>query len=221
MAQYQVTLYTDAGKTVVSDGFFTKMAAITDYQFGKNNITAGLQIDITGNSNRVISGYSASASREWMINTFPIEIQGFFIFSPFSRILKETNWGFQVGTYRNHFILSIGTSFRTYAYTQKAVRDYDLTNHTRIHENWNPVYSLNYLIKPIDNPWNIGLTVTNIDHFTINQDTNPVINVCFTYRPCKPLNCFMESWYKSAGALNLNVNYFGFFFRTGIIWDIT
>jgi hypothetical protein len=219
-AQLQTIRYVDAGQNVVSDGFYLKMGTFANYQFGKNNIAAGLQTNIISNNNKVVSGYSIKATRELMIYSFPIEIQGLFILSPFSDIIKETNWGILFGTYRDHFVVKIGTNFRTYAYTQQALKAYDFETNTRIHENWNPMYSLNYYINPIDNKWNIGLAVTNIDHFVINQDTNPVFNLQITYKPSQPLNLLFESWYKSAGAFNLNVNYFGFFFRTGIIWNI-
>jgi hypothetical protein len=220
LAQYQTTLYADIGKTVVSDGLFVKMADLTSYRFGKNKLEAGLQIDILSNTDRVFSGYNTEFSREWMIKSFPIETQAFFILSPFSDILRETNWGMLLGIYRNHFTIKIGTNFRTYAYNQKAVTSYSIETDTRLHENWNLMYSFNGYIKPIDNVWNIGLSVTNIDHFIINQETNPILNLRFAYKFKPSFKVYFESWYKSAGALNLYVNYFGFFIRTGIIWDI-
>jgi hypothetical protein len=221
MAQLETTCYTDAGKTVVSDGLFVRSAWMADYRFGKNNIAAGLQINFKSNADRILSGYFASASREWMIKNFPVEVQGFFILSPYSQILKETLWGFSLGTYSRHFVLKIGTSFRTYAYTRTAIKDYDITSNYKIHENWNPTYLLGYYVKPIDHRWNVGFALTNIDNFSINQDTNPAFKMHVAYRPGLSFNCFMEYWYKSAGAFNLMVNHFGFFIRTGIVWDIT
>jgi hypothetical protein len=219
-AQFQTIRYFDAGQNVVSDGFYLKMGTFANYQFGKNNVAAGLQTNIISNNDKVLSGYSIKATRELMISSFPMEIQGLFILSPFSDLIKETNWGILFGTHRNHFAIRIGTNFRTYSYTQKTFEDYDFETNTRIHENWNPMYSFDYYINSIDHRWNIGLAITNIDHFIINQDTNPVFNLQFTYRSGPSMNMFIESWYKTAGALNLNVNYFGYFFRAGITWDI-
>jgi len=220
IAQFQTTLYTDIGQNVVSDGLFIKMADLANYQFGKNKVEAGLQVDIISNTDRFFSGYNIKASREFMIKSFPLDAQGFFILTPFSDILRETNWGILFGMYRNHFSIRIGTHFRTYAYNQKTIKSYGFETDARLHENWNLIYSFDGYVKPINNLWNIGLSVTNIDHFIINQETNPILNVKAGYRIQSTLNLFLESWYKSAGAFNLNVNYFGFFFRTGIIWDI-
>ena len=220
LAQFQTTFYTDIGQTVVSDGLLLKMADLTNYQFGKNKLEAGLQIDILSNSDRVFSGYDIKFLRVWTIKSFPLETQAFLILTPFSDILRETNWGILLGIYRNHFAIKIGTNFRTYAYNHKAINTYGFETDTRMHENWNLMYSFNGYIKPIDNLWNIGLSVTNIDHFIINQETNPVLNLRFTYKFKPSCKLYLEPWYESAGALNLKVNYFGFFIRTGIIWDI-
>jgi hypothetical protein len=220
LAQFQTTLYADIGQTVVSDGLFIKMADLTSYRFGKNKLEAGLQIDILSNNDRFFSGYNIQVSREWMIKSFPLETQAFFILSPFSDILRETNWGILLGIYRNHFTIEIGTNFRTYAYNHKAVNTYSFETDTRMHENWNLMYSFNGYIKPIDNVWNVGLSITNMDHFIINQETNPVLNLRFAYKFKPSCRVYFEPWYESAGALNLKVNYFGFFIRSGIIWDI-
>ncbi len=219
-AQYQTTLYADLGQNAASDGLFIKMADLTSWQFGKNKLEAGLQIDILSNTDRFFSGYDINISREWTIKSFPIETRAFFLLTPFSDILRETNWGMIIGIYRNHFTIKIGTDFRTFAYNQKAVNSYGFEEDTRLHENWNLIYSFNGYIKPIDNVWNIGLSITNMDHFMISQETNPVLNLRFAYKFKPSCRVYFEPWYESAGALNLKVNYFGFFIRSGIIWDI-
>jgi hypothetical protein len=206
---------------VVSEGLLLKMADLTSYHFGRNKVEAGIQIDVLSNNERLVSGYNFNFSREWMIRSFPIETEAFFILVPFSDFLRETNWGMLVGIYRNHYTIKIGTNFRTYAYNQKAVNSYGFETDTRLHENWNIMYSFNGYLNPIDHIWNIGLSLTNIDHFIINQESNPIINLGFGYQFKPSLKAYFESWYKSAGALNLNVNYFGFFIRTGIIWELS
>jgi hypothetical protein len=82
------------------------------------------------------------------------------------------------------------------------------------------MYSFNFFLKPTDEQWNVGLSVTNIDHYIINQETNPVFNLQGFYKLKSPVKLFAQAWYKTAGITNLNLNYFGFFLRTGIIWNI-
>lgn len=219
-AQIKATFYGEAGQTVVSDGLTAKTAVMADGRFGDYSFSTGLQFDLISNSNRAFSGYFATASWEFMIRSFPIEIRGFYIFAPYSQLLKETNWGLVAGVRGKHITFRLGTDFRTYAYTRKAARTYELGSDNKIHENWNPAYSLRGFIMPIDHYWNIGFEITNIDHFTVSQDTNPLFNLRMTYGTRTAITCFLEGWYKSSGALNLKVNHFGYFFRTGITWTV-
>jgi len=82
------------------------------------------------------------------------------------------------------------------------------------------MYLIGYNLKPIDHDWNVGITITNVDHFIINQETNPVFYLHGKYQVSKPLTLFGEWWYKSAEAFNISVNHFGFFFRTGLVWKV-
>ena len=219
-AQVQVSAFADIGQNNVSDGLFVKSAVLAYYQFGKNRVEAGLQFDLIDYHANALSGMSLKAERQFSIKDKPLEIQGFFLRTPFSDVLQETNWGVLLGMEQGHFILKIGTGFRTYSYTQSTAEYYGFDESSRIRENWNLLYSFSYQVKSPDNPWNIGLSVTNIDHFIISQETNPVVGLRGQYKPGQHVNLFGEGWYQNAGAFNLSVNYFGFFFRTGIAWDI-
>lgn len=220
MAQTGVSGYMDLGSNNVSDGFFMKTALLVQHRFGKNNVEAGLQVDIISHNERTFSGFNLRFSRLMQVKGFPFEVQGFFLRTPFSDLLRETNWGLLMDMKHNHFAMQLGTEFRSFAFTRKAIDTYGYREDERIRENWNLVYSIGYHLKPDDYQWNVGLSVTNIDYFVMNQETNPVLRLSGRYRVSLPVDLFMEAWYKSAGALNLSVNYFGFFFRTGIAWDI-
>jgi hypothetical protein len=80
------------------------------------------------------------------------------------------------------------------------------------------MYSFGYYLKKDDDLWNAGLSLTNIDHFYISQETNTILCLQGFYKPGSQVSLFAESWYKTSGAPNLAINYFGFFFRTGITW---
>lgn len=219
-AQPQLAGYVDLGTTNVSDGFYMKTAGSGSYQFGSNRVSAGFQLDLVKSNPNVFSGLNLTAAREFSIRNFPFDFRGFYILTPFSDISRETNWGFSFVFLPEHFEIQIGTNFRTIVSRKKGVDRYNLDADDKIHENWNIIYSFGYFLKRSDNKWNIGLSITNIDHFIINQETNPNVNLNGNYQLNPSLKLFAEAWYKSAGAFNLSVNYFGFFFRTGIIWDI-
>jgi len=217
MAQTQVSVYTDLGRNNVSDGLFIKTAGFAQYQFGKYKCEAGIQVDFKSNNEKVLSGYNFKLSRNCLIRNFPLEVESFYILTPFSYLLHETNWGLLINIKLIHFAIIAGTDFRTLTITESFE---EISTNNKMHERWNLMYSFSYYLKPLDNPWNISLSITDIDNFVINQESNPVINLRTSYEPGSRLNLFIESWYKSAGAFNLASNYFGFFFRTGIIWKI-
>jgi hypothetical protein len=71
------------------------------------------------------------------------------------------------------------------------------------------------------NPWNIYLNLSNFERFIIEQEINPMLNLGFTWQ--KEQNApklFADIWYQTAGFNNIRVNYFGWFFRTGVKWEI-
>lgn len=73
---------------------------------------------------------------------------------------------------------------------------------------------------PHNHNWNLGLTITNIDYYTINQSTNPIFNLQMKYDLKPNLSVRIDSWYKQAGIFNIYANYFGYFFRGGVKWEI-
>lgn len=220
IAQTQVSFYTDEGKNNVSEGFYLQAATIGQYKLDKFQFETGFQFDILTANENVFSGFFINASREFTIKNFSFKIEPFYSYSPFSDILYETNWGILLNTKTKHFDFVLGNNFRTYAFNKQAITDYDFTSNTKIHENMNLMYSISYSLKPQENKWNAEIMFTNIDNFIINQETNPYFKLNAKLNVSEPVTVFIEPCYKSSGSLNFSVNYFGFFFRTGLIWNI-
>lgn len=219
-AQSGLLIYTDMGRTNVSQGLFIKSAAIGYFNVGKNIIGTGFQLDLKDCNGSCLSGITFNVTRKFMIKKIPIELHRFFIRTYYSKIIGEINSGAFLKTRVNHLELMIGTSFRTYSFKGMADADYNSDNiNTKFHENFNLIYSFSYYLKPPDEKWNVGLSLTDMDDFIINQDTNPVFSVKGLYRFTPSLSLNAELWYKTAGALNLKINHFGYFIRTSIIWN--
>ena len=207
-SQVEATVYTDFGHNQVA-GVFMKSVLAGDYEFNKFHIEAALESDVIGDETKLLAGLNAKFSREFSVKEFEMEGGLFFIFSPYSEILKEYNWGFLLSTERNYLNIKLGTNFRTY-----------LIPNGNVSENGNLIYDFSYDLKKADNNWNLGASVTNFDHFLIHQETNPMFNIHGRYKINESLGLKAEIWYQTAGALNLHVNYFGTFLRTGLIWKI-
>ena len=219
-AQFQISTHFDFGENNVSEGIFIKNSYLGIYQFGKNKISGGCQFDLISRGTNFLTGSNLKVSRDFTIKEFPFEIQGLFMYNPFSELVRESIWGALVKIQRKHFVYQLGTNFRTYKVTGEAVDDYDQESDNKIRENWNLMYLLQYNLHPPDHKWNMGVSLTNIDHFIINQETNPVLYLHGHYTFTAPVTLYIESWFKNAGAFNISSNYFGFFFRTGILWKL-
>ena len=220
VAQPGLTIYADAAKNSVSDGLFIRSAFLGYYKSGNYQLEAGIQTNLVNCNNITLSGYRIEGSREFNIKNIALGIKGFWLWTAASRILQETNYGFVISMNSNHFDLQIGSNSRTYSFKRKALMDYEIgIDATKIHENFNLMYSFCYNLKPSDYRLNAGVTLTNIDYFLINQETNPYIFLQGYFKLSSTIGMFAELWYKNAGVTNISSNYFGFVIRGGVQWN--
>ena len=219
-AQVRLSSYIEAGENNVSDGLYIKSSFLGDYTFGKTRIEAGSQFDLLGAGPGVFTGVAAAIAREFSLRRFIYEVEGFYMYSTFSELVHESNLGILINVERDHFTYKLGADFRTYRITDAAADSFDIRSDRRLHENWNIVYIVSYSLKTAGNSWNTGIAITNIDHFLVNQESNPMLYIYGSYAVSSPLELYTEVWYKGAGSLNISANYFGFFIRTGLIWKI-
>jgi hypothetical protein len=209
-------------KSNVSERIVFKFASISAYKLEHYKVQAGLQLEIPDQNTFYFPNWFINASDDFMIKKVPFEAGVFFRHNPFSDILREMNCGFYLGYKKKHFSLMLGNNFRIYSFNKKAKEKYDLPDgpDSRISELRNLMYVITYSIKPSDHKWNLAFSITDYDNFEIQQETNPMF-MCKSYYNINPrFRIYSELWYKCAGMLNIQVNYFGFFFRTGILWQI-
>ncbi|MGC9331241.1 MAG: hypothetical protein ACP5DZ_05105 [Bacteroidales bacterium] len=220
VAQFKATIYTDAGESNVSEGFYLNTAILGSYQYDKYSFVAGSVLDLIGPENNVVlTDFMFMPGRTFIIGNFPFELQGVCMFNQSFDWVHEMNLGVLMNIERSHFTWKLGTEFRTYYLTSEACEMSDGEATKALHENWNIMYYGDFRVKPRGNTWNVSLALTNLDYFLINQETNPMFFLMGKYDVSSNLRIFSEAWYKSAGAFNISVNYFGFFIRTGLIWQ--
>jgi hypothetical protein len=218
-AQPEFTLYNETGKNISSQKLIIKSAAFVSISSGKTSLDAGLQYDHKSINENNFTGFSVSSSRSFSIKGTPVSINGFYIQTRPTSILNEFNWGALLNLRHNRFEMSLGTNFRTLSINKKGLSEFMVSDDdSRIHEVYNIMYSFSYYLNRSDEKWNAGLSLTNIDNFVINQETNPFIKLNGSWNIDSRLNLYSEACYKISGASNLEVNYFGFYLRTGIIW---
>jgi len=221
-AQINLGSYLDIGENNVSEGIFIKNAYRGSYQYEKYMVEAGMQFDLISNNPNIFSGLDIIGSREFLIGNFPFDVKGFFMLNRFSDIMYETNWGVAVETRKpEHFLFELGTFFRTYAINSEARNEYDINkSDSKLKENFNLMYVISAYVKPYDHYWNVGLSCTNVDYYIFSQSTNPGFNLQMKYKPKSNLTLCFDAWYRQAGVLNISANYFGYFFRGGVKWEI-
>lgn len=220
-AQTKVQSYIDVGKNNVSETVFVQAVLRGSYTYQLWSVEAGMQADIISENPNTLTGFDIIGSREFSIKSFPVTVKGFYLLNRYSDLMYETDWGAGIETKGlQHFIFKLGTNFRTYAVNSDAAETYDINPADRkIHENFNLIYNVTACLKPHDHQWNVGLSITNIDYYIINQSTNPLFNLRGNYKLTSKLNIYLEAWYKQAGIFNIYANYFGYNFRGGVIWE--
>jgi hypothetical protein len=62
--------------------------------------------------------------------------------------------------------------------------------------------------------------VTNFDYFLVQQETNPMVRLTGHFRISDAAKIQSSLWYQGAGMLNIHANHYGFYFRTGVVWQV-
>ena len=220
LAQPTVIGSFDIGNNNVHESFYIKSNVIGQYRYGQYKVEAGFLMNLKNTGQNFFPGYRFMASREFAIKEFPFSVQAFLV-QNYDEMLRETNWGLDVSKEWKHFNLVLGTYFKIYAYRNEAIEMYDIDEECeKIEESFNFLYSFTYHLKPNGHQWNVGLTTTNFDYFLYNQETNPLFNLNGSYKLNKSLELFAQAWFETSGIFNINATYFGYYFRTGIKWNI-
>lgn len=219
-AQFRITLYEDIGENNVVASPFFKTATIVSYQYDNYMLSMGNRWDFNKQTNAFIPDIYINYTQKIPFMKQAFDWQAFFLYVPFSKFIYEIDGGLLASYSLQRLRLKLGTHFRMFGLTRAIVKDNAFTDKRNIFEHFNVIYLISYYVNRPVKRWNIGFTITNIDYFTINQETNPIFNVQISCDVNPTFSLFCEGWYKSAGAFNLSVNPFGFFIRSGCLCKI-
>ncbi len=219
-AQIDLSAHFDIGENNASEGIYMTNSDFAGFNHKKMSVLGGIRFNAKTASPKLLSGTSLKIGREITAGNVPFTVEAFSIYIPFSDWVSEFDWGLLAGKESKHFKFKLGTSFRTYSLTKMAKNSTGPQSKNKLRENFNTVYLIQYGYKPLDHYWNIGISITNIDYFLINQESNPLFNLNGKFEFTPSFSFFAEAWYKASGISNISVNYFGFFIRTGVLWKI-
>jgi hypothetical protein len=220
-AQFQLESQIDLGNNVLSDGLYIQYSDFVHYEQKYWHAEAGFQIGLLQPQNVFLNSWYITSCAKIPAGKTIIDAGAEYAWTAFAPDLREVNWVLFAGTSFTHWKLILGTNRRVYRMrNQAANEESNIDYRDSFIEEWNIMYSVGYRLKPPENKLNLLFTVTDFDHFLIQQESNPMINARFDYRLNESLNLYSEFWYKSSGLLNIKVDYFGLFIRLGAIWEL-
>ena len=217
-AQYSAGVSVEGGTNYASDGFYSDVtgefsANIYDWQ-----VATAAGISFSNASENIFNVLKLDVSRDFRINKIPLTGHVFYQWRPFSEILHEHNAGFIFHYLKNKFGYQLGLNTRFFKLPNKyaASNNYD---HVSIWEPINLMYKITYH-QPLAEKWDLRASVTNFDAFLIQQETNPMLITNVTYKISPTSIMYIDMGYLQAGLMNIRVNYFGYFIRGGIKWEL-
>ena len=222
-AQWGASAFMDVGSNQVSNGVYANWLLMPEYKIKPFTFSIGTELDASKTNSKALSGYRASGEYTFAFSEEnPLSVQLSYMGKRFGTALRETNTALQLNYQRQHIRFSFGNAARVYTYTRKGMELYNLNpDYKRLTELGNWLYRFGYYIKPFDADWNLGLNITSFDYFIYSQETNPIFYLEGNYKIKDNWKLRADFWYKSAGALNLSVNYFGIVARVGVIWELS
>lgn len=213
--------YIEVMNNNVSQGAKEDFSTQLTGKFGIFNLSSGGLFTITNTQKNAFSAYHLHPSIDVKLFKKVITIGAFYLWKPFSSDLRETNYGIISDLRTKHFDFSAGLNTRNYSFSKAAIEKYQISDNTptNVREPFNLMYKLSFL-QPITKKLNLELKVSNFDTFIIQQITNPMAMTKLTYKVNSKLRIFNDIGLMQAGMLNIKVNYFGFYYRGGMKWQL-
>ncbi|MPN43310.1 hypothetical protein SDC9_190869 [bioreactor metagenome] len=81
------------------------------------------------------------------------------------------------------------------------------------------MYKFTYF-APFSEKIHFRASITNYDTFIIQQETNPMIIIKLDYQLSQSTKLNLGVGYLQSGLMNIRVNYFGYFIRGGVQWEL-
>lgn len=213
--------FIEAGQNkAVHNGYFC-LAAIPSFDFKKNSIDAGVLWTFGGCREMNFTGLSLKATHRFSFLRQSFAISGSYLMEPFSNELRQINYSIVLNYKLPHFQFDFGNNYRIFRLSRAFRRsNYNVSDNYKIVEPGNLIYTFQYIVNRKEQPWNITVSLTNYDFFIIEQEKNPMALLGGTFLIKKNILLFIDSGLKYAGFSNYEIEFFGYFFRLGMEWNI-
>lgn len=220
--QPMISEYFTFGSNAVSEGLYFQNNTQVSYKLNKFTLGGGVQFTASHSDQQVLSGFFLRGAAELFSNRFPILVSLEYLRKPYSKLLSENNFCLTIERRWKHFELVLGNSVRVWSLSRRQLNQLGMANASdrSIVEYRNLLYRLTYNVKPRNSRWNLSFSLTDFDDFLIQRGTNPLISCALMKVITSDIELFSELWYQGAGMFNLQADYFGFYLKTGIRWQL-
>lgn len=217
-AQVSSSVYVETGENYVSSGIYTDIYGSFSARIHQWKIEMASGITFTEARQDRFNALSFDISKGFHLKEFAFTAKAFYQWKPFSERLHEHNAGLLLSFDKNRFSIETGLNTRIFKLTNElsTLNNYQ---HTAIWEPVNLMYKISYTY-PLSEKFNLRASITNYDAFIIQQETNPMVITKLDYQLSKTTKLNMGVGYLQSGLMNIRVNYFGYFIRGGVQWDL-
>jgi hypothetical protein len=220
-AQFKIELFSGVAVNPVDQPFLATAGFSPGYEYKGFLIDYAMDFNINNRAHKVINAFSGNLAYEFSMFKNLAKINLFYCNKPISQMMIINNTGLKLDYRLRKWAFSLGNNFNIYKFNDNAVEVYGITDNHYLLEAANLMYSVKYNVMEEGNPWNVFVNLTNFEKFIIEQEINPMLNLGFTWQKDQIApQLFTDFWYQTAGFNNIRVNYFGWFIRIGIKWEI-
>ena len=216
--QFTAGISVETGSNYVSSGIYSDVVGEISTRLSGWSIFTAAGLGFTAATENRFNALKLDISRDFNIKESPVTGHVFYQWRPFSAILHEHNAGIILHHRKHKFGYHVGLNTRIFklpnVYAES--NDYDQLS---IWEPINLMYKITFY-QPLSEKWDLKASVTNYDAFMIQQETNPMIVTNVGYQLSATSKIYLDLGYLQAGLMNIRVNYFGYFIRGGIQWEL-
>ena len=219
--QFKIEVFSGMTVNPVEQPFLASVGFSPGIEIGKFSFEYALDLNINKRNQKAINAFVLNTSYQIVIDDNPLKFSLFYLHKPISQMLNIHNTGCFANYKFKKWEFLLGNNLNIYKFTNNAVDVYNILDNETLVEAFNLIYTLKYYLFKKGNAWNTYFNLSNFDKFVIEQEINPMINLgaCYQKNLDTP-SFYLDLWYQSAGFNNIRVNYFGFFYRIGVLWEI-
>lgn len=217
-----VSDYFTIGSNVVSEGLYFQDNIRAGYEFKRFSVGGGLQLTAGHSDQQLFSGFYLKGTSKLFTDRFPVLVSLKYLRKPYSRLLSENNFNLTLEHRWKHLELILGNNIRVWYLSRNKLNELGMSGATdrSIVKYRNLMYRVTWYLRPINSEWNLSFSLTDFDDFLIQRWANPLLSCSFVKVLKSDIELFSELWYQGAGMFNLQADYFGFYLKTGIRWQL-